>query len=328
MNSEYVDFSRWAPRSAMYWALRPQKAARRLLAEAVPLAVRVRPSGDPALAGRGTLTWWSYDRGQLGDKLHLTFPSTARVTNLDARWRVIARAIWRMVRKDPGMVFHEVAVDLEDGATPGLPESVFAFARLRGAGNALLPNPYLLRDRDVGKPRAWEAKKDTLYFRGADSGAITLEANTRVVLCRLAKDLPRTSCLLTRLVQGTPEAHAQMRQEGLVGKRIPIPDMNKYRFLVDADGNTTSWDRYMLIGAYGSVPILFEPAWEECWHGDLVDGENCVLADRHTLGPLLERLRADDAYARKIAAGASRLVATRLSPEGVQALFEAAWKAR
>jgi hypothetical protein len=121
---------------------------------------------------------------------------------------------------------------------------------------------------------------------------------------------------------------AQLRREGLAGRRIQVGEMNRHRFLVDTDGYTTSWDRYMLIGTFGATPILFEPAWEECWHGELVDGENCIVADRTTLGAVLERLRADPALSRKLAAGASALAARRLSPEGAQAMFEAAWLAR
>lgn len=136
----------------------------------------------------------------------------------------------------------------------------------------------------------------------------------------------RTDCKLTRLVQGGPEFHAQIRREGLVGKRISLPEMNKHRFLVDTDGNTTSWDRYMWTGTFGGVPILFEPTWEECWHGHLVDGENCAIANRATLGEVLDKLRSDDAYARHIAAGAAELVASKLSPAGAQELFEKAWK--
>jgi len=261
----YLDFSRWAPRSALYWALRPQKAARRLFSETVPLGLRVHPCADPRLAGRPSLVWWSYDRRQFGERLLLTFEAGAQLTNLDARWRVIATALWRMIRKDPTLVFHDVPVDLGDGCGAELPDFVFTFARPKGAANALLPNPYLLQDRKpVPAPLPWEAKTDRLYFRGADSGSPDLDLNTRVALCRAAAKLPRTDCFLTRLVQSGQAFREQLQKEGLVGRRVSISEMNKHRFLMDTDGNTTSWDRYMLIGTFGAVPILFEPAWEEC----------------------------------------------------------------
>jgi len=321
----FTPFSRWAPRTPLYWALRPQKALERALTPAVPLMVRIQPSADPRLSGRAFLVWWSYDPGQWGARLLLTFESGAMVEAFDARWRVLADALWRMIRKDPSTTFHDVPTDLGDGAPADFPPEVFIFARAKGAANALLPNPYLLQKR-AGMPRPvpWEAKRDVLYFRGALTGDPGLDENGRVALCRVAKGLPGTTCLLSRLNRH-PHFEALTR-EGLVGPRVPIPAMNRYRYLVDADGNTTSWDRYLWIGTFGGVPILFEPRWEECWHGDLVDGENCIHADRHTLGDVLARLRNDQGLARKLAEGATRLATTRLSPEGAQAMFEAAWK--
>ena len=320
-------YSRWDPRSSIYWALRPQKAFWRLMDEPVPLAVCARPSDDPRMAGRPSLVWWSYDRERFGPQLRLRFESGRHIESQDSRWRTIALALWRFVQKEPGVVFHEVPVDLGDGSGPDRPESVLCFARRIGTRHALLPNPYLLqRRRRVPKPKAWASKSDTMYFRGADTGSADVDRNTRVMLCRTAATLPRTDCRLTRLVQGSAEFHAQIRQEGLVGRRASLSDMNAHRFLVDTDGNTTSWDRYMWTGTFGGVPILFEPTWEECWHGQLVDGENCLRADRASLGEVLQRLRADDALAQRIAAGASKLVATTLSPAGVQGLFERAWK--
>lgn len=326
---DFLTFSRWAPRSPIYWALRPQRAVKRLMDDPVPLVVCAHPSADPRMAGRETLVWWSYDRERFGYQLRLRFESERRILSLDSRWRTLAVALWRFIRKDPTVVFEEVPVDLEDGCEPDRPESIFCFSRRKGATNALLPNPYLLQKRRrVPKPRPWAAKTDTMYFRGGDSGAADVDRNTRVVLCRTAATLPRTDCRLTRLVQGGPEFHAQIRREGLVGRLIALPEMNKHRFLVDTDGNTTSWDRYMWTGTFGGVPILFEPTWEEGWHGHLVAGDNCILADRTTLGDVLQNLRSDDALAQHIAAGASRLVATVLSPSGVQDLFEKAWQER
>jgi hypothetical protein len=44
VGESYTDFSRWSPRPALYWALRPQKAVKRLLAEPMTLAVRSCPA--------------------------------------------------------------------------------------------------------------------------------------------------------------------------------------------------------------------------------------------------------------------------------------------
>jgi hypothetical protein len=328
ISESYTDFSRWSPRDPLYWLLRPQKALRRLLSEPMTIAVRALPSGDPALADRATLVRWSYDLERHGPKLLVSFETGRGITDLDGRWRAVAITLWRMLLKHPEVRFHDVAVDVGDGCAD-LPPSVFVLARPRGAGNPLLPTTSLLRERKpVPAALPWARKTDKLYFRGAVSGSPDLEVNSRVAMCRVAKTLPRTDCKLTRVEHASPEVRAQLEREGLGSRRVPFGDMNKHRFLVDVDGNTTSWDRYMLIGAFGGVPVLFEPRWEECWHDELKEGENCLVADRHTLGAVLERLRSDDALARHLAAGATALADRRLSPAGAQAMFEERWLAR
>jgi hypothetical protein len=129
-------------------------------------------------------------------------------------------------------------------------------------------------------------------------------------------------------VQFTGAEARQLLDEGLVHRPLPLAELNRHRFLVDCDGHSTSWDRYLHCGTLGGVPILFEPAWEECWHHLLVDGGNCLVADRHSLGGIVARLRAEPELARRIAGNASELVARHLGPEGVQAMFEQAWRQR
>ena len=100
--------------------------------------------------------------------------------------------------------------------------------------------------------------------------------------------------------------------------------MNRHRFLVEADGNSSSWDRYMLIGSFGGVPIRFECEWEECWHPALVPGENCVLADCHSLPDVVARLRSRPVEALAIARNAARTVSETLSPPALAHQFHRA----
>jgi hypothetical protein len=159
----------------------------------------------------------------------------------------------------------------------------------------------------------WAWKTDTVYFRGASTGAIDYDANARVALCRVAKTIPRGDCRVSRIKQVDRGFVAHLEADGLVGWRLPIHVMNGHRFLVEADGNSSSWDRYMLIGSFGSVPIRFECEWEECWHDLLVDGVNCVTADRNTLPDVIERLRSRPGEAVTIARAAMHAVANSLS---------------
>jgi hypothetical protein len=117
---------------------------------------------------------------------------------------------------------------------------------------------------------------------------------------------------VSRIKQVDERFAARLEQEGLVGWRMPAWAMNGHRFLVEADGNSSSWDRYMLIGSFGGVPIRFECEWEECWHDLLADGVNCVVADRRTLPEVVDRLRSRPREAMTIAYAASSTVAESL----------------
>jgi hypothetical protein len=173
-----------------------------------------------------------------------------------------------------------VLIDLSDGVDTDAPPNLLAFARRPGSRARLIPNPYLLRPRPwLGPALPWAMKRDSVYFRGASTGSTDYDANARVALCRVAKTMPRADCRVSRIKQVDAHFAARLEEEGLVGWRLPIWAMNRHRFLVEADGNSSSWDRYMLIGSFGGVPIRFECEWEECWHGLLVDGVNCVTAD-------------------------------------------------
>jgi hypothetical protein len=293
------------------------------------VGVQVQPWADPALPGRENLVRFSYDRLRWGDRICLSFEAERGIEAPSSRWRAVARALWIMVHRDPGLSFHQVPVNIGDLCAPEMPAEVFAFARLRGTRRPLVPCPNLLRGTGhLPRPLPWDEKTDTVYFRGVDTGLPTLDQNARVALCRTARAIPGADCRFSKLVQFHGAQARQVLAEGLVHRAMPLAELNRHRFLVDCDGNSTSWDRYLHCGHFGGVPILFEPAWEECWHHHLADGENCLVADRHTLGAVVARLRAEPAWARRIAGGAARLVAQQLGTEAVQGMFEQAWRRR
>jgi len=301
----YEAVSRWDPQGLAFWLTRPVRAIRAL--GHGPVALRFAPQPAP------TATTWSVERGaKAGVRIEFDSPAQARVQMI--RWRILADSLDVIRRADPTFGFGPTRIDLGDGVGPEASDDIVAFARLPGSKARLIPNPYLLRGRRwLARPRAWERKSDALYFRGSSTGAPDFDANGRAALCRVARSIPRADCRLSRIKQVDDEFSRRLAAEGLVGRRHPLFWLDRYRHLVDADGNSSSWDRYLLIGHYGGVPIRFENLWQECWHGQLIDGLNCVVADRHTLAATVERLRANPEAARTIAAAAGRTVAEQLA---------------
>lgn len=303
----FTPVSRWHPEGLAFWAVRPKRTLGAL--SHAPVAIRI----DERLPGP-TVTSWSFDRRDAEDRIRVAFASAAILRSYAIRWRILADVMHAIGRADRSFAFTDVRIDLGDGAVATAHPDVLAFARPRGSQVRLIPNPYLLRPRPwLPRPLPWERKSDTLYFRGTSTGARDYEANVRVALCRTARTIPRSDCRLSRVKQVDATFARRLAEDGLTGWRHPRHFLNRHRFLVEADGNTSSWDRYLLIGSLGGVPIRFEAAWEECWHDLLVDGENCVVADRHTLPEIVARMRADSSAARAIAAAAQRTVQAHLS---------------
>jgi len=278
--------------------------------------VRVAYVGGPA---GSQVTRWTFDRQRYGDQVRIEFSGPEQMRRFGTRWRDLARAIHVCGREDPEFRFEDVPIHFGDGVFFQEPQDVLGFARRTGASIGLIPNTYLLGPRpSLPAPLAWERKTDTLYFRGASTGAVAYEENARVRFCRAARAIPGSDCRISKLRQIDGDFARRLAAEGLVARPDPLRRLNRHRFLADVDGNTSSWDRYLMIGLFGGVPIRFEPAWEECWHDLLVDGETCVVVDRDTLPEVVARLRANDRIARRIAENAREIARIKLTPEALR----------
>ncbi|MFM7108634.1 MAG: hypothetical protein ACKOZU_08565, partial [Planctomycetaceae bacterium] len=253
--ARFTPVSRLHPHAAAYWALHPRKLVRSL--GHAPVAVRV--GGRDADAWGPDASWWTFDRARHGDRVLISFATDDALRRWTARWRIVAAAVRDVARSRPDLRVHDFPLDLNDGVHPGTPLHVHAFARPVGSTVALVPNPYLLRPRPwLTPPLPWGWKTDTLYFRGSATGADDYEANVRVALCRLARALPRADCRLSRTRHRDAAFVARLAADGLAGRRHPLDALNLHRFLVDCDGHVSSWDRFLLIGSFGGVPIRFE----------------------------------------------------------------------
>ena len=233
-----------------------------------------------------------------------------------------------MVSKRPNLSFSDVAVDISDCVDGSIPPDTLRFARLPGDPHELIPNAHLLGPRRR-LPRAspWNRKHDTVYFRGALTGGESWD-NPRVAACIAARDIRGGDCKLTHFPNSTPDFVDRLRAAGLVAPYDRPRELNHHRYLVDIDGNTSSWDRFRLTGLLGSVPIRFETKWQEYWHALATPGEHYATADRHTLDDVVENLRTRPALAHAIRKAAGDLAVSVLSPDATQSAFEDVWVRR
>ena len=168
-------------------------------------------------------------------------------------------------------------------------------------------------------------KKDSLYFRGAITGQLQSLENPRVAACLAAKQIPDADCKLTSFPQTTASLVNEIKTRKLSAKKDKVFALNKHRYLLDIDGNTSSWHRFLLTDTFGCVPIRFETQWIECWHKHLKVNHSFVPATRHTLTEDIDSLRKQPDKAIFIARNASSITRKFLSLNHSQKMFEEAW---
>ena len=313
----------WAPRNALNFAIRPRLWRQVFHA---PVSIRFEES---EWSQHPTVVRWTYSQRLQKNRLQLTFTSEDYYKRFADRWRVVSDALSLLIKHHPNIEFKDVPVDISDCTDASVPENTFRFAKLTNDPHDLIPNPYLLkRNRRVWRSTEWESKKDTLYFRGALTGTLQSFDNSRVAACIAAKKIINSDCGLSLFPQTQPTFLATLRSQDLCAKKDPTKTLNKHRYLLDIDGNTSSWHRFWLIGTFGCVPIRFETKWVEYWHENIEEGKHFSYANRETLIQVVDFLRKHPEKAMSIANNASEFVRNELSPGCAQKFFEEAWLRR
>jgi len=316
---EFQKVGFWAPRSAFNFVLRPRLWRQVLHA---PVSVRFEES---EWSRYPTVVRWTYSQ----NSLRLTFTSKKWYEKFSYRWRTISDALSILIKKNPTKKFSDVPVDISDCLDASVPQNVFRFSKSPFDPHDLIPNPFLLeKNHRSWRQIQWDHKKDSLFFRGALTGKLQSFENSRVAACIASKTIPNTDCKLSSFPQ-TPAAFvAELKSNGLSTTKDLPKTINRHRYQLDIDGNSSSWHRFWLIGTFGCVPIRFETKWVEYWHQNLEEGKNYLYADRETLINVVDYLRSHPEEARSIARNASEMVQNHLSSDCVQKFFEEAWLRR
>lgn len=313
----------WAPRTAVNVPVRPRLW--RNIRHA-PVSVRFEESDWSQFP---EVVRWSYSPAANDGRICLSFTSKETYFTLAYRWRAVANALWRMISSHTGVSFREIPVDISDCFDASVPASTFRFAKLPSDPHDLIPNAYFLdRRHRLPPPLPWEQKQDTIYFRSSLTGTVQSRENPRAAACLVARTIPDADCKLTMFQQTPAELRAELEQEGITCRRDRVNALNSHRYLLDIDGNSSSWHRFWLIGMFRSVLIRFETQWQECWHDVIRDGEHYVSATRHNLREVIADLRIHPKKAREIANAAAGFVRDSLSSDGSQRMFEKAWLRR
>lgn len=165
----------------------------------------------------------------------------------------------------------------------------------------------------------WPAKEPLAFWRGASTGGRFEKPTWRQIpRARLvAVSLSRPDLVDARFVslaQGADQ-NSDLAVEGFLGTRVSPIESLRYRYLVDADGNGSSWSRMVWLLRSNSLLLKQKSPYLQWYYPLLEPGRHYVetAPDFSDLASLVEWARQNDEEARSIAEAGSRFARERLS---------------
>jgi hypothetical protein len=225
-------------------------------------------------------------------------------------------------------------VSLEDGFedNPGL-GPCFVFAK-RADLESLILIPDIKALTGYGKIRqtitqaasrsSWEKKEEKAFWRGSTTGghfrAATWDQFARSQLVLLSMNYPESiDARFSKVVQCDPEMPKMLKKRGLVSRSVLREDHLRYKYLVDVDGNSCSYERYFWLLLSNSLVIKQATPNIQWYYGGLEPYKH-YLPVKEDLSDLLEQIewaRQHDDEARAMALRASQFVEENLSSEDI-----------
>jgi len=193
---------------------------------------------------------------------------------------------------------------------------VLCFCRRRQrVGQVLIPDFEILRgheslDRSVDRAArrlTWEARAPRVFWRGVTTGgrfdAPGWEGIPRARLVALSRAQPELiDARFTRFVQGA-DANPVLMGGGWRSDAVAPADSVRFRYLVDVDGNSSSWSRLRWLLRSGSLVLKQSSDFVQWYYRWLEPGRHYVpvARDLADLAVTIEWARANDRAARAIA---------------------------
>ena len=242
---------------------------------------------------------------------------------LIGRWIYVCKLINRFM-SSPHRIDGSVNISLDDGGSaPGL-----AFCDSR-PGYVLIPDPHYL-SQDQYRPMvqdfqahavAWDDRRLLAFWRGSTTGTpadpvLGWRSLPRVRLAEIAASHPDLiDAGITNVNQGIDQAGTEeLRARGLLRPRVARRDFLQYRYQIDIDGNTSSWDGFFMKLLSGSpvLKVASTQGFRQWYYDRLVPWQHFVPVEPD-MSDLIDKIRwlqANDDAARQIGQAARDFAVT------------------
>jgi hypothetical protein len=157
--------------------------------------------------------------------------------------------------------------------------SKFVFARSKSSPHICVPDSHIGRTIDTCSRLPdldieWDAKQDKACFFGSDTGLpLTEELTQRVSLCQRYLNSKVVDAKITNFTK-TPLNPAYSSDF------VSIADQLKYKFILNVNGNTTSWERLIWTMASNSLCIYVRPPVDQndiSWYYHMFDFDQAFV---------------------------------------------------
>lgn len=190
---------------------------------------------------------------------------------------------------------------------------------------ALINNEGVGEQIETAKTRfPWKVKKEQAFWRGASTGG-SFQTDSwyqlaRAKLVLLSLQYPEhLDAKFSLFVQGAESNPAMLAMPELRGQAVSQADSLKYKYLIDVDGNTCSWQRTYWILLSNST-LLKQVTDNIEWYYKILIPYEHFIPIKEDLSDLIEQInwtRKNDRKAHKIAKNATQFARENLSEEMV-----------
>jgi len=164
-------------------------------------------------------------------------------------------------------------VNFNDGPENDSVETRLCFARPRNSPHICIPDSHLGRTSSIcdsltSIDKPFEQKTNKASFFGSDTGRKYKDGSVqRVELCRRYKNSSNVIAKITNFVE-------QPFEDSISSKPVSIKDQLEYKYILNVNGNTTSWERLIWVMSSNSFCIFVRPPSHQdeiSWYYHLFD---------------------------------------------------------
>jgi hypothetical protein len=176
----------------------------------------------------------------------------------------------------------KIIVNICDGCRSTEKYTRLCFSSSLSSNHIQIPDPHIfhyIKNR-ITDTLEFNDKQDKLIFIGSDTGILGEDLiNERIRFCHRAKPYDHIYAKISNFVHFNDEMLADVGvcKNDITSQYINIPEQLKYKYILNINGNTASWDRIPWVMASNSYIMNLYSEFDECnWYTSFIKYNNII----------------------------------------------------